>query len=543
MQYISPFQTLGIEAQDISPEGLKLAKKKLLAEFELSDSATILRGGKEMSKDEALKAFDNLGSTSDWYFHGLIAKDKSLSDFLNKQILSTTILYTGYTDTAFITWLSPYVAYSFQKIQLKAFREHQAGMVKHLWQEMTKFMDAYAVEEMEGSVEMYLRNRIETLDNIGIHIKNRKKFAYQEVKDYYNDGFMDCLSVLPAQFQWLRDSYAVSLYNFAVYTWNSAYYSRATDAINAASVLQLSPYEHNLVREGLTFFNGSNDWSHYFWEWEDRSAFDPKNIFTRAISWILWAISFPLVGIWRLWMIPQHFLENYIVGRIFAGIVRIFLSIGTFFYALFLVVFIVFGTISIILNNTSSHNNSTSTLKNGTTDSLNYEIGYLSMPKLIEQTKEAAHTTDISLLEYNPRRSKIEQDSLVEQSIILSARQKLYDTAWQNFILYDSLVEKYTFYQYPIKRVDKKSHKIISDTITLNPHVIDLYKKNFNRIVALNSSVHFFQKATGIAQGSLPRLTLDRVFWARLYQSLDSLKVADSTLNHMVTMPFDVTRK
>jgi hypothetical protein len=538
MQYISPFQTLGIEVNDISPEGLKLAKKKLLAELELSDTTTILRGGKEMTKDDALKAFDNLGSTADWYFHGLVAKDKPLLDFLEKQIISNKILYIAYTNPEFIAWLSPYMAYSFQKIQLKALKEHKAGILKHLWQEMPKFLDEYALEEIEGKVEIYLRNRIEALDSIGIAIKERKRFTYLEVKDYYDAHFMDCLCVLPQQFQWLRDGYAVSLYNFAVHTWNSAYYSRAIDAINAASVLQLSAYEHNLVREGLAIFN--SDWSHYFWEWEDKSAFEAKNIFMQALSWILWAISFPIVWLWRLWMIPQHYLDPYVLGRILSGIVRVFLSIGTFLYALFLIIYMVFGTIAAVITRNSSTIDTTTSVNNA--DSMAYDIGYLSMPKVIQQTKDAYTANETALLEYNPRRSKGEQDSLVNQSIILPARLKLYETAWQNFLLYEDLVEKHSIYMQPIKRVDKNS-KIISDTLILNPPLIALYKKNFNRIVALNSSIHFFDIATKtetVEKNKIIDVSIKRIFKERMNKSLDSLRVLDSTLNQMIIKPFNL---
>ena len=73
MRYVSPFQELGIEIDgNLDKENLNLAKKRLLAELDLSDSSTILRGSVEMTKNDIITQFDKLASVKNWDFHRLI---------------------------------------------------------------------------------------------------------------------------------------------------------------------------------------------------------------------------------------------------------------------------------------------------------------------------------------------------------------------------------------------------------------------------------------------------------------------------------------
>jgi hypothetical protein len=537
MQYISPFQTLGIEAKDISPDGMKLAKKKLLAELELSDTATILRGGKEMTKDDALKAFDNLGGTSDWYFHGLVTKDKPLLDFLEKQIVSPKILYTGYTNPEFIAWLSPYVAYSFQKIQLQAFKGHQAGVLKHLWQEMPKLMDEYALEKTEIFVEQYITNHIETLEDISLKIKDFKRFSYAEIKDFYNPAFIDCLAVLPKPFQYLKDSYAVTLYNFAVYTWNTAYYSRAIDAINAASRLQLSPYEHNLVREGLAFFNSKDDWTNFLWQWEDRSVFKTNNWFTNKLSWLMWLVAIPAVGVWRLWMYVNAFLENYSLGRALSAIVRFTLGIGTFLYVLFLIFGAIYCFAYLIHGDAitdSSYSNNISVEEKSKT-----ENNYLFLPDIMKQIDDTIAVRQKSILGdilhkdvFNGDYSKV--DSSYSDIATLKKRYALYQNAWNKYVYYEELVQKHGRYVLKKQVLDPEAVRPQMVNIIVDSTTLTVYKQVISNVVSKQFSVYSVENVLIEEPKNDAARKMNFIMLGQLKVRRDSLRLADNVLQNLV---------
>ncbi|MDZ7880230.1 MAG: hypothetical protein U5L45_21315 [Saprospiraceae bacterium] len=96
MHYISPFRSLGISDFDaIDKNTLNLAKKKLLAEIDLSPTNTIIREGQELSKDTIIKTFDKLTQVNNWETHRAIAKDLPLLAFLENQTFANNIFASG----------------------------------------------------------------------------------------------------------------------------------------------------------------------------------------------------------------------------------------------------------------------------------------------------------------------------------------------------------------------------------------------------------------------------------------------------------------
>ncbi|MBS1563993.1 MAG: hypothetical protein JST39_06365 [Bacteroidetes bacterium] len=117
MQYISPFHFILVTSEDgIDRQELLLAKKKLLAELELSDRQTIMVNGREFSKHDIISFFDELRESRDIAWHFAVYKDKALLRFLEEQLLETSTSFLPnplYNDEAFINWISPYYATAF----------------------------------------------------------------------------------------------------------------------------------------------------------------------------------------------------------------------------------------------------------------------------------------------------------------------------------------------------------------------------------------------------------------------------------------------
>ena len=125
MQYVSPLSFLPTDGA-YGPKELTLAKRKLMAEFELTGSTTIPIGGKELSRNDVIKLFDQLQNSGDIEFHVLVASDPVLLQFLEKQEINPGSVIT-ITDEQFtpefITWISPYFSWSFRKASVKMFRD------------------------------------------------------------------------------------------------------------------------------------------------------------------------------------------------------------------------------------------------------------------------------------------------------------------------------------------------------------------------------------------------------------------------------------
>ncbi|GAB4013977.1 hypothetical protein GCM10028808_34950 [Spirosoma migulaei] len=85
MPYQSPLHlldSLQIEPSQLNPAGLVQVRKKILAEFNLTPDITIAVGNKQYTKDEALKAIDQLKELQHLNDHAAIFQDKPLLAWL-----------------------------------------------------------------------------------------------------------------------------------------------------------------------------------------------------------------------------------------------------------------------------------------------------------------------------------------------------------------------------------------------------------------------------------------------------------------------------
>lgn len=85
MPYQSPLHlldSLQIQPSQLNPAGLVQVRKKILAEFNLTSDITITVGNKQYTKDEALKAIDQLKELQHLNDHAAIFQDKPLLDWL-----------------------------------------------------------------------------------------------------------------------------------------------------------------------------------------------------------------------------------------------------------------------------------------------------------------------------------------------------------------------------------------------------------------------------------------------------------------------------
>jgi hypothetical protein len=259
-QYYSTYTHLGIEddIEVLDKQSLNLAKKKLLAEIDLSPTHTILRGRKEMTKDDVLKAFDALPTDEQWRFHRIISQDSRLLAFLEDNKLERGDKIESkpeYENTDFITFVSPYYAHSFLKIILECLEKRQPNRMDTLVYDNPFLMTDQDAEFVWSKVEQFLNDKIETLELMTEQVKKSVKFSDKEVIGFHTPSMMECLNLLPKDdFDWIRDRYALAMYNFSANTWNAGLYYRAIDFVRQAQILVLSDHEQQLIDERIAFF-------------------------------------------------------------------------------------------------------------------------------------------------------------------------------------------------------------------------------------------------------------------------------------------------
>jgi len=151
MQYISPFHHL---PEDIlttiltSPTQLKLIRKRLLAEIELSTTQTISINGRELTKFDIITLFDNLKESDLLEIHLAIFQNKALLNFLENGENPKSFYFAEnplLTSEKALHFISPYykqaaanlLVMAFQKKELHTFKAFFRG--KHLLLEEDNF--------------------------------------------------------------------------------------------------------------------------------------------------------------------------------------------------------------------------------------------------------------------------------------------------------------------------------------------------------------------------------------------------------------------
>jgi hypothetical protein len=259
MRYVSPFQELGIEIDsNLEKSDLNLAKKRLLAELELSSKSTILRGSMEMSKDDIIKQFDKLSSIKNWDFHRLVLADNALLNFVqNKELNANTVFLKEpkYDTPAFVEFISPYFSESYKSLVIKNLAHSSYLNLTAILKLTPRLMTESDHDNVWFSVESFLNGWKSNLDEIAEKVKNRKEYADNEILPFHNKSFIQCLNLLPEDFSWFRDDYATSLFNLSANSWNKKKHYRAIDLVKNARYLHLSKDTEDLLDERIAWFD------------------------------------------------------------------------------------------------------------------------------------------------------------------------------------------------------------------------------------------------------------------------------------------------
>ena len=231
MRYVSPFQELGITADgNLDKSDLNLAKKRLLAELDLSSKPTILRGSVEMTKNDIINQFDKLNSIKNWDFHRLVLADKSLLEFVQNrkwEAKNNLLKEPKYDNPEFVEFISPYFFESYKSLIIKNIAERNAYNLKAILNISPRLLTEEDHDNVWFSVESFLNGWKDNLDEIAENVQNGRVYDDNALIPFHGKSFIECLNLLPDEFTYFRDDYATSLFNLSANSWNKNKHYRA----------------------------------------------------------------------------------------------------------------------------------------------------------------------------------------------------------------------------------------------------------------------------------------------------------------------------
>lgn len=247
MNYINPFDLLNIQSEnlsDIDSSTIRRAKKKLLADIELSDNDTIDHNGIELTKSDCIRAVDDLDHKDKNEFHYFIFKNPDLNSFLSSGDLRFFKTYKSesiYKLSEFLDFISPFFTFQYDKQLSLNYKKRDIDKVKLL-------LSIKPITN-EASKELCFKGTYTTIKEIENEIITINKNITDKKSKFIDDNFngladlisknvdVELLNILPIYFQSLRNSLAQTIRNLARDINNDPYnnYKPAYEIIDIAN--------------------------------------------------------------------------------------------------------------------------------------------------------------------------------------------------------------------------------------------------------------------------------------------------------------------
>lgn len=199
MQYKSPIKILthflqkGENLKDISFIHLK---KRVLAEFELSNKLTIRTSKGDFSKNEIINIFDSINDKT-LNHHLIILEHPDLLYFLENNKIKDELIFDGsiYNEPDFVNFLSPFVANSIGLFFLSILKNDQPPF------EITDFENLPILRKDEHLIKnrviAFLENRINEIEQVQLLFGKTKELPV--ITNYFNTEFIHALNCLPSK--------------------------------------------------------------------------------------------------------------------------------------------------------------------------------------------------------------------------------------------------------------------------------------------------------------------------------------------------------
>lgn len=220
--YRSPIRILkelGISTNNVDQRELKLERKRLFLEVQLSDQHTTTIGKQEYTKNDVIKLFEELEGVTHLDYHALISDHSALLNLLENnrvddgKIKDHKIQFNTQEETkAFSEFLSPYLANAIDKLLSTAIREKNYLAIQRI-QLYFRFLtstDAHFAFRKFINFCQTLKLRLEELQN-DQHIFLKGESRYLAYAPFYN-----LVNYLDQYYPSLPDTVAQAVISFTI---------------------------------------------------------------------------------------------------------------------------------------------------------------------------------------------------------------------------------------------------------------------------------------------------------------------------------------
>ncbi|MDX1907888.1 MAG: hypothetical protein SF053_12715 [Bacteroidia bacterium] len=220
MKYLNPLMILEVDDDrlraGLDADFLRMEKRRLLAELELSGESAIVIGSHELDRTAILQLFTDLAQGDTLAYHLRVYQMPSLLDFLDSAALawfySGDVLQLAAQPEDFRVFIAPYYSHQFNKRFFHAFRQLDTAEIQVMTREPLMIPEAWhaaAWQDTYRHLHMHIREALDLADTL------RTRPPGPELQELMDENWLALLNVLPPYFARAREGYAEALYAVA----------------------------------------------------------------------------------------------------------------------------------------------------------------------------------------------------------------------------------------------------------------------------------------------------------------------------------------
>lgn len=231
MHYINPIEILELNGRDaisIDNSEIKKAKKRLIADIELSEDGQYNYKGQSITKSDCERAILDLENDEKKEFYSYLTNNKALNDYLasgDERIFRQFHQDSIFKLPEFVNFISPYFTSRFERSLIQAFNSQDEELLGLILRTQV-LISKSDINNAFRAVSKELENRIKEIDKIKNEIKEGES-SYdeddiEEVVDIVEDYFpAESINLLPSYFQSQINKIASSINNLQLEIWNN----------------------------------------------------------------------------------------------------------------------------------------------------------------------------------------------------------------------------------------------------------------------------------------------------------------------------------
>lgn len=225
MNFVNPFELLDVAEADAA--SIKKAKRRKLAEFDLSDDGMIEVGNQKVTKSDFIRVTDELDSNDKAEFYLFVKNNPRLNAFLTNGDTSFFTNYRQesiYTDADFVNFISPYFTQQYNKVLLEAYQSVNIPLLKRIVAN-PPLVNSQDTEKAFKGLSQLLKSIEEELHEIRTEIDNEESYYDEDTIDELDADLRekannDAINILPSYFQAQRNEIAQKVRNISVAVFN-----------------------------------------------------------------------------------------------------------------------------------------------------------------------------------------------------------------------------------------------------------------------------------------------------------------------------------